>query len=148
MVLKTEPKYGHFPWWPQNGNDWIHHQDVKLARRLIPSPRIFRREGTQAPYIVLTYGDIRLRLLRTLWQEVHWDGFDMGNWVEVLSRGMHNTPLTGRIHEMLWDEHDRCIQYQLQETGKLQENGLLPNKHYTAIDLRHVEPIPHLPAES
>jgi len=139
-MLKTDPKYGYYPWWPQDGNDWLLDEDVPLARRMIPSPRVFRREGTQGPYLVMAYGDIRLRVQRTLWQEVPWEGFDIGDWVEVLSRGQRNTPRTGTICEMLWDQHDRCMHYQLLEADQPR------NKHYTAQDLRHVDPTGPLPA--
>ena len=57
--------------------------------------RIYRRDGEQGPYVILHYGDERLRALRTLWQEVHSEGFEIGDWVEVLSRGQRNTPRTG-----------------------------------------------------
>ncbi len=133
-MLKVDPKYGHYPWWPQDGDDWLHPEDVSLARRILPGPKIFCRDGVQGPYCVLAYGDIRLRVRRTLWQEVTWEGFNIGDWVEVLSRGQRNTPRTGTIREMLWDAHDRCIHYQLLENDK----PLV--KCYTAADLRHVDP--------
>ena len=133
-MLKTDPKYGYYPWWPQDGDDWLHPEDVKLARQWIPSPRVFRRNGTQGPFVVLSYGDVRLRVLRTLWQEVAWEGFEIGEWVEVLSRGKRNTPRTGIIREMHWDSQDHCMHYQLQE------NDQPIAKFYKANDLRHVEP--------
>ena len=140
-MLKTDPKYGHYPWWPQDGDDWLHPEDVCLARSMLPGPRIFRREGTQGSYVVMSYGDIRLRVERTLWLEVAWEGFDIGDWVEVLARGHRNTPRTGTIREMLWDDHDRCICYQLLE------NDQPLAKRYMAEDLRHVDPTPPLPTE-
>jgi hypothetical protein len=91
--------------------------------------------------MVMSYGDIRLRVGRTLWLEVAWEGFNIGDWVEVLARGQRNTPRTGTIREMLWDEHDRCIRYQLLE------NDQPLAKRYLAEDLRHVDPTPPLPAE-
>jgi hypothetical protein len=140
-MLKTDPKYGHFHWWPQDDDDWLHREDICLARSMIPGPRIFCREGTQGSYVVMSYGDIRLRVRRTLWQEVAWEGFNVGDWVEVLSLGQRNTPRTGTIREMLWDEHDRCIRYQILE------NGQPLAKRYMAEDLRHIDPTPPLPTE-
>jgi len=70
---------------------------------------------------------------RTLWQEVDWEGFDIGDWVEVLSRGKLNTPRTGTIRENHWDSRRRCMMYQLRE------NDQLLVKFYTADDLRHVD---------
>ena len=57
------------------------------------------------------YGDVTLRVRPTLWHEVSPEGFDIGDWVEVLSRGMRNEPRTGVIREMLWDESARAIHY-------------------------------------
>lgn len=132
--MKTEPKYGYYPWWPEDGNEWLHPEDVELAREMIPSARVFRRDGEQGPFVVLHYGDVRLRVKRTLWQEVTNEGFEIGNWVEVLSRGFRNTPRTGTIREMIWDQYDRCLKYQITE------NDLPIAKEYSAEDLRHVEP--------
>ena len=55
--MKVDPKYGYYPWWPEDGNDWVHPEDVELARQMIPSPRVFRRDGEQGPFVILHYGD-------------------------------------------------------------------------------------------
>jgi hypothetical protein len=132
--LKVDPKHGYFPWWPEDGDAWVHPEDVERARSLIPSQRVFRRDGTSGPLIVLHYGDIRLRVRRTLWQEVHSEGFNIGDVVEVRSRGMHNEPRTGVIAEMLWDEHAGELRYQITDRDRLIETM------YTSSDLKHVEP--------
>jgi hypothetical protein len=131
--LKTDPKYGYFPWWPEDGNDWVHPNDVDLARSMIPSGRVFRRDGTDGQYVLLHFGDVTLRVRRTLWQEVPFEGFELGEWVEVLSRGMRNEPRTGQIREMLWDERARGIRYMIAE------NGVPIEQPYSRDDLRHVE---------
>ena len=132
--MKVDPKYGTYPWWPENGNEWVHPEDVELARQMIPSPRVFRRDGEQEPFVVLHYGDVRLRVMRTLWQEVAWEGYEIGDWVEVLSRGYRNTPRTAVIKEITWDSNARALRYQVEENEQL-----VPN-FYEADDLRHVEP--------
>ncbi len=132
--MKVDPKYGCYPWWPEDGNDWVHPEDVELARQMIPSQRIFRRDGEENPYVILYYGDVRLRVMRTLWQEVVPEGFEIGDWVEVLSRGYRNTPRTAVIKEITWDGNARAIRYQVAENEQL-----VPNQ-YSADDLRHVEP--------
>lgn len=131
--MKTDPKYGYYPWWPENGDDWIHPEDVELARRWIPSGRVFRRDGEVGPYVILHYGKDRLRVKRTLWQEVPWEGFDIDDHVEVLSRGSLNTPRICVIREVVWDVHDHALRYQVAEN-----DTPIPN-YYSADDLRHVE---------
>ncbi len=132
--MKSKPKYGYYPWWPENGDDWIHPEDINLARRLIPSMRIFRRDGELGPFVVLHYGIVQLRVQRTLWQEVESEGFEIGDWVEVLARSYRNTPRTAVIREVLWDGNSRRIHYQVSE------NDLpIPNL-FTSEDLQHIEP--------
>lgn len=133
--LKTDPKWGYFPWWPEDGDAWVHPDDVSLARAMIPSQRIFRREGTTDEYVVMHYGDVRLRVRPTLWQEVPHEGFDLGDWVEVLSRGMRNEPRVGVIREMLWDERAGAMRYQIADAGQPIE------QLYAREDLRRVEPV-------
>jgi hypothetical protein len=133
--MKPGPKYGYYPWWPEDGNDWVHPEDVELARQLIPSMRVFRRDGEHGMFVVLHYSDLRLRVKRTLWQEVEPEGFEIGDWVEVLSRGYRNTPRTAVVQEITWDGNARALRYQVAENEQL-----IPNL-YSADDLRHVEPV-------
>lgn len=134
MALKADPKYGFFPWWPEDGDDWVHPEDVALARETIPSPRVWRRDGEQGSFVLLHYGEVRLRVRRTLWQEVPPEGYEIGDWVEVLSRGQKNTPRTGVIREMHWEPRAHALRYQISEAGQP-----VPN-FYEAADLRSVEP--------
>ena len=136
LSLNVEPRYGYYPWWPEDGDDWLHPEDVELARRMIPSRRVFRRQGEQGPFVVMTYGAVKLRVLRTLWKEINSEGFELGDWVEVLSLMKQNEPRTGTIREMLWDERARRLRYQLLE------NGLPIPNFYSSEDFRHVEPTP------
>lgn len=131
--LKTDPKYGHYPWWPEDGDDWVHPEDVELARTMMPSPRVFCRDGKSGEYVDLHYGDLRLRVKPTLWQEVQPEGFEIGDEVEVRSQGLKNEPHTGVIAEMLWDDHAGELRYQISERGKLLETK------YASSDLRHIE---------
>lgn len=136
IELKTDPAYGYYPWWPENGNDWVHPEDVEVARQTIPSQRIWRRDGQRGDFVVLAYGELTLRVRRTLWRELRWEGFDIGNLVEVRTRGMQNDHRTGTITEMRWDEHKGRILYEVHEPEDTIENP----RPYTADDIKHVEP--------
>lgn len=131
--LKTEPKFGYFPWWPQDGDDWLHPDDVALARTMIPSQRVFCRDGSEGDYLLLHYGIVTLRAHRTLWQEVPHEGFNIGDCVEVLSRGLRNESRTGVIREMLWNDHHRAIGYLISD------NDVPVPDIFTRDDLQHVE---------
>src|SRR5262245_54749758 len=90
--LKLDPKYGYFPGWPQDGKAWLHPDDVAAGRALIPSTRVFRRDGTSGDYMLLHYGNEELRVRPALWQEVAAPAFEIGDWVEVATRGQTNAP--------------------------------------------------------
>ena len=134
--LATDPKYGYFPWWPEEGDAWLHPDDVAAARSLIPSGRIFRRDGSDDGYGLFHYGDVTLRAKPTLWQEVEPEGFEIGDWVEVRTRGLANEPHTGRIAEVVWHDHADEIRYQIVENDQQLETL------YARDDLKHVEPTP------
>jgi hypothetical protein len=136
--LKSDPKYGHFPWWPEDGDGWIHPDDVAAVRALVPSARVFRREGNSGEFVLMHYGDASVRVRPTLWQEVAPEGFEIGDWVEVRSRGLANEPRTGTIAEMLWDNHAEAICYQIVDDGRLIET------RYSRDDLKHVDPTERL----
>ena len=74
-------------------------------------------------------------MLPALWVEVEPEGFEIGDWVEVRSRGMANEPRTGIIREMLGDDGARGIRYQISENGRPIE------ELYARDDLQHVEPV-------
>ena len=137
--IKLTPKYGYYPRWPEDGDAWVHPEDAAVARQMIPSARVFRRDGEFAPFAELRYGEVRLRVKPALWNEVAWEGFEVGDWVEVLSRGMQNTPRTGVISEMEYDAREGALRYQIREVGHP-----IPT-WFAAGDLRHVDPTPPLP---
>ncbi|TWT47729.1 DUF6960 family protein [Botrimarina hoheduenensis] len=136
--LKTDPKHGYFPWWPEDGDNWVHPQDVAVARSVIPSSRVWRREGiepaTPEDYVVMRYGSVQIRVRRTLWRELRSEGFEVGDMVEVRPRGMTNEPHTGHVRDVLWNEHEGRIEYFL-----LGVEGTPFEHAYTAQDLRHTE---------
>ena len=131
-MLKTDPKYGVFSRWPEDGDDWLHPDDIATARTMIPSQRVFRRDGNEDGYDLLHYGKVRLRIRRSLWLEVRPEGFDIGDWVEVKSSGQQQTPRTGVIREMLFNHHSKRIEYQVEERDMPIET------HFHAEDLRPV----------
>ena len=129
--IATDPKYGHYPWWPEEGDDWVHPDDVVLARRMIPSQRIWRRDGTADGYALIHYGDLQLRVRHILWVEASYEGFDVGDLVEILPHGLQNEGHTGHIREFYWDEHERGVRYTITTS----EGTPLENV-YTVLDMK------------
>lgn len=128
--LKTDPVYGVIPWWPDDSEGWIHPEDTQVVHALLPGDRVFRREGEEGPFVVMHYGDVQFRIKRRLWEVVPTDGLDIGDQVEVLSRGGKNTYRIGTIREMRWHQPSRSIHYQIADGEHLLSNV------YTAEDLR------------
>ena len=132
-MLKRAVQYGVFPWWPQDGNDWIHPDDIRLARRLIPSSRVFRREPHDEEYFLLRYGRDVIRAKPALWKVVRTDGFEIGDRVEILSRLGQNLPAVAVIREMRWNADARQIEYFLRRAGRNLSRA------HVAADLRRVD---------
>jgi hypothetical protein len=131
--LKRPPLHAVLLRWPRDGEGWIHPEDRCLAQNLLPSDRVFRCEGTEGPYNVLTYGHRVLRIEPVLWIEIRNEGLQIGDQVEVLSRMGKNWPRVGFIREMRWRESRRQIAYQISA-----RTGAIPT-WYTADDLRRIE---------
>jgi len=130
--MRTEPTYRVYPWWPADGDAWVHPDDVRLARRLIPSTRVFRRVGREGAYLVLSYGKHRLRVKPTLRKAVPGDGLDVGDRVEVCSHNGRNRPLVGTIGDMRWNARYGVIQYRVRS------RNMTLARRYTIDDLRPV----------
>ncbi|MEO0531232.1 MAG: hypothetical protein AAF266_11760 [Planctomycetota bacterium] len=141
--IKTDPKYGYFPWWPEDGDAWVHPDDAAKARSLIPSQRVWKRDGIadeSCDVVVMHYGETRLRVRRVLWRELKAPDFDVGNAVEVRSRLMRNEPHTGHVRELHWDDHAGVVRYWLTLA-----DGTKLERSYTADDLKPVEAPDHEP---
>ncbi len=133
--LKRPPTYGVFLWWPAEGDDWIHPDDLELARQLIPGPRVFRRVDAEDGYATITYGDLSLRIRPSMWLEVKPEGYEIGDLVEIKSSGGQQDPMVAHIHDIFWDNQQRRIEYVLQQDGRNLEKTL------TSEDLRMVKPL-------
>jgi hypothetical protein len=131
--MRRKPTYRVYPWWPDDGDGWVHPDDVRLARRLIPGTRVYRYVGREGPYTLLSYGKIRLRVKPTLRQDVPGDGLDLGDRVEVCSRMGKNRPLVATISDMRWNARYRVIQYRLRS------RNMTLARRYMADDLRPVD---------
>ena len=134
QLLSREDAYGVYRWWPEDGADWIHPYDVPKAEDLIPSSRVLRRSDFDQQYSLLSYGDLSIRVRPTLWLPVPFEGFDVGDVVEVCSHLGKNEPFISRIEEMNWNEKANRIEYQLQRIGRSK-----PHRVYLASDLQQVE---------
>jgi hypothetical protein len=133
--LKRPPTYGVFRWWPENGESWIHPFDIGIVRRLVPGTRVFRREDLDEKWLLVAYGNIRFRVRSTIWYEVEFEGFNIGDYVEVKSRMGKADPFVGYVRHMNWNHRYKRIEYTLDRSDITQVRA------YVAEDLTIVDPI-------
>ena len=139
--LKRPPNYGVYRWWPEEGEDWIHPFDIGIVRQLIPGTRVFRREDLDEKYVLASYGDIQFRVKSTIWYEVAFEGFDVGDFVEIKSRMGKADPFIGQIKEMVWSQRYARIQYHLYRSDKIQVKAYLSEDLSPTDAIKDVEQI-------
>jgi hypothetical protein len=135
-------EYGLFDWWPkQNRPDkemdelfdpMVHPDDIQLANEINPMGKVFIRTGNEHEYIVIEFGEYKLRVTPESWKPVTGDGFKVGDRVRVLSNGGKNTPKEGIVVSMSWHHKNKSIVYHLSENGKRIK------KQYYVSDIEHV----------
>jgi hypothetical protein len=123
------PDYGVYLQWPQEGLEWIHPDDISTVESLIPSDRVFLRESFDGTYYHLRYGEIRFRVLPSMWNVVRGEDFQIGDHVEIRSQNEQNMPGLGVISEMRFAQETQRIHYTV-----VQREFPLPT-HFLAEDL-------------
>jgi hypothetical protein len=113
------PDYGCFPRWPEEGQSFIHPDDVAIVTKLIPGQRVFCRESFDGTYYHFRYGKRRFRLKPCLWLPVRYEGFDVGDQVETVGTGMERELFVAEIAGMYFVSRKGCILYRLARHGKL-----------------------------
>jgi hypothetical protein len=131
--MKTPHDYGVYLWWPGDGLAAFHPDDRQLARKLIPSRRVFRREEFEDGYRVLAYGSHRLRIQPSLFLSVEGEGIDVGDQVQVLSRCGQNCPFIGHVVHRLWHIRGKRIEYLVRRVDRTSR------RMYSAEDLEPIE---------
>ena len=107
------PDCGVYLVWPQDGQEWIHPDDVALVEAWIPSTRVFRRHSFDGEYYRLQYGEQTVRVMPTMWRHVEDEGFSVGDQVEILSHFQENEPGLGMIKEMRFEKSSNRILYSV-----------------------------------
>ena len=112
--MQTFPQYGCFLRWPQDGQGFIHPDDVPSATRCIPSPRVLRRDLFDDVYYHYRYGRMRFRLKPCLWLQIKSDGIDIGDSVETIGIGMERELFVAEVWGMYYVSRKGCILYRLR----------------------------------
>lgn len=139
------PQYGLLPRWPENGNEFIHPDDVPLVSRLIPSERVLRRDSFDGTYYHYRYGEFVFRMRPCLWLTIKAEGLDLGDEVETIGLGMERELFIGVITGMYYVRRKGRILYRLRKSDQTMKQ-LFVREHLRLLkDKRRVRPseIPH-----
>ncbi len=113
------PDYGCFARWPQDGQSWIHPDDVATVTRVIPSERVFKRVSFDKSYYHYRYGNLRFRLRPAMWLRVDAEGLDVGDSVETVGLGLERELFIGEICGMYYVSRKGSLAYRLRRAGNL-----------------------------
>lgn len=108
------PDYGCFARWPENGQSFIHPDDVSVVTRLIPSPRVLKRLSFDGVYYHYSYGSLRFRLRPAMWRSVESEGIDLGDQVETKGLGLEREQFVATVWGMYYVQRKGCILYRLR----------------------------------
>lgn len=119
--MDTFPQYGLMPRWPENGEGFIHPEDVAIVSRLIPTERVLRRDSFDGQYYHYRYGVLAFRLLPCMWLPIAGEGLDIGDDVEVMGVGMERDLFVGVITGMYYVRRKGRILYRLRRGVQTQQ---------------------------
>ena len=108
------PDYGIIARWPQDGQAFIHPDDVAVATRCFPSERVLRRDHFDGVYYHYSYGDLRFRLRPSMWLTVKSEGIDIGDQVETTGIGLERELFVAQVWGMYYVQRKGCILYRLR----------------------------------
>ncbi|NNE00081.1 MAG: hypothetical protein HKN47_22400 [Pirellulaceae bacterium] len=117
--MQQFPQYGCFPRWPEDGQGFIHPDDVPVATRCLPSERVFRRDAFDGVYYHYRYGTLRFRLRPCLWLKVNADGIDVGDSVETTGVSLERELFVANVWGMYYVRRKGCILYRLRRNDSL-----------------------------
>jgi hypothetical protein len=116
-------RYGVFAWWPDDrklageGEQWLHPYDEVLAADYLPSDRVWQRFRGQGMFDLYCQGAIRFRAQPRMWIEVEYEGYWIGDFVELLSQQGERDPFVAEISEVRWNRQTRELEYLLNRAG-------------------------------
>jgi hypothetical protein len=113
------PDYGCFIRWPENGQSFIHPDDIATVTRLIPSPRVLQRRSFDGTYYHYQYGQVRFRLRPAMWLAVRSGGIDIGDQVETTGIGLERDRFVAIVWGMYYVQRKGCILYRLRRGDKV-----------------------------
>ncbi|MEM9827857.1 MAG: hypothetical protein AAF958_14795 [Planctomycetota bacterium] len=140
--LRPPIQYGCFARYPDDGQSFIHPDDVAIATRVIPSGRVLCRHHFDGIYYHYSYGKaIRFRLRPVMWLPVDHEGLDLGDEVETRGPQIQREQFVARIWGMHWVPRKGRILYRLQAADGFAVPRLYVREELKLLtDKRRVQP--------
>ena len=113
------PDHGCFLRWPENGQGFIHPDDVAIATRLVPSNRVLRRDSFDDVYYHFSYGKLRFRLRPCMWLSIKHEGADIGDQIETVGTGLQQELFIANVWGMYYVRRKGCILYRLRRGNQM-----------------------------
>jgi hypothetical protein len=130
------PDYGMYLQWPLAGTAWIHPEDVELAERWIPGPRVFRRFHYDGQYYHLQYGNQVMRLMPSMWTAAPKIDVQVGDQVELLSHFGQQDPGLATIQDIHCRRAEGQVEFWLRR-GEMTLPQSFGRSDFRPITLRH-----------
>ena len=119
MQWPVLPDYGCIVRWPEDGQAFIHPDDVAAATRCFPSERVLMRHAFDGTYYHYRYGETRFRLRPSMWISVKHEGIDIGDQVEVTGRAMERDLFVAEVWGMHYIRRKGRIVYRLRRADQV-----------------------------
>ena len=119
MQWPVLPDYGCVVRWPEDGEGFIHPDDVAVAAQCFPSERVLKRESFDGTFYHYRYGNTTFRLRPVMWLAVKDEGIDIGDPVEVIGIGMERDLFVARIWGMHFIRRKGRIVYRLRRSDQI-----------------------------
>jgi hypothetical protein len=113
------PDYGCFLRWPENGQAFIHPEDVATVTRLIPSPRVIKRRAFDGTFYHFQYGKLHFRLRPAMWLPIRSEGIEIGDRVETTGMGLERERFVAEVWGMYYVQRKGCILYRLRRAQQV-----------------------------
>ncbi|GKX58673.1 DUF6960 family protein [Leminorella grimontii] len=114
-TLDFQERWGLYPWFDGDDVNFIHPDDIELARKLLLYGKVFYCIKQCREFIVLTYGDFSLRVNSCLFKTVRDILFFVGSNVSVVSS---LNDKVGTVIDIGWHHKNNEPIYYLSFNGK------------------------------
>ncbi len=123
VTLRRPDQYGVCLWWSDELPCFVHPDDQGLVDQLVPGNRVFKKQecpnfaDRELGYAQLSYGDQVFRALPAIWFPLAFEGYEIGDRVEIKSRLGKHQAMICTIREIQWNQITRRIDYLVESKG-------------------------------